>query len=122
MWTQEPPHSGSWDAWLAGTGPAHSDDLEQDVSIPFGCTSYVLSFWLHVDTAETTTTTKPDKLTVYVDTASSTTQLATFSILNQISGYKRPAFKIAAFAGQNARLLFATDENANGQTSFAGRR
>ena len=118
VWTQEPPHSGSWDAWLAGTGPTHSDELDQDVSVPQGCTSYVLSFWLHVNTAETTTTAKPDKLTVYLDTTNGTTKLATFSNLNKISGYKRHAFNVAAFAGQDARLLFATDEDASRQTSF----
>ena len=101
-----------------GTGTLHSDELSQDVSIPFGCSSYVLSFWLHVDTAETTTTAKPDKLTVYLETSNNTTKLATFSNLNKISGYERHRFNVAAFAGQDARLLFATDENAARPTSF----
>jgi hypothetical protein len=59
--TSEPPHSGSWDAWLDGYGSTHTDTLSQQVSIPAGCQA-TLTFWLHIDTAETTTTTAYDKL------------------------------------------------------------
>lgn len=30
--SQEPPHSGSWDAWLDGYGRTHTDTLSQTVS------------------------------------------------------------------------------------------
>ncbi len=55
--SKEPPHSGSWDAWLDGYGKTTTDTLSQTVTLPSGCTTYSLSFWLHIDTAETTTTT-----------------------------------------------------------------
>ncbi|MDQ1739842.1 MAG: hypothetical protein QOE53_1494, partial [Pseudonocardiales bacterium] len=55
--TGQPAHTGSWKAWLNGYGTTHTDTLTQSVSIPAGCTTYTLSFWLHIDTAETTTTT-----------------------------------------------------------------
>jgi aminopeptidase S len=45
------------------------------VTIPSGCSNYTLSFWLHIDTSETTTSVAHDKLTV---TLSSST-LATYS-------------------------------------------
>src|SRR5262249_31680582 len=64
--TQEPPHSGSWDAWLDGYGHTHTDTLSQTVTLPAGCATYNLSFWLHIDTAETTTTTAYDTLKVQV--------------------------------------------------------
>jgi hypothetical protein len=54
--TQEPPHTGKWDAWLDGYGKTHTDTLSQTVTLPTGCSNYNLSFWLHIDTAETSTT------------------------------------------------------------------
>ena len=61
-------HSGSWKAWLDGYGTTHTDTLSQSVTLPAGCSSYVFSFWLHIDSSETTTTTAYDKLTVVVGT------------------------------------------------------
>ncbi len=66
----ETSHSGTWYAWLDGYGTTHTDTLSQTVTIPAGCTHSTFSFWLHIDTAETTTTTQFDKLTV---TANGTT-------------------------------------------------
>ena len=80
-----------WDAWLDGYGRAHTDTLSQIVTIPSGCTTYTLSFYLHIDSAETTTTTAYDKLTV---TLGSTT-LATYSNLNKASGYVLRSFNVA---------------------------
>src|SRR5207302_1703481 len=73
----EPAHSGTGDAWLDGYGTTHTDTLTQSVTIPAGC-SASLSFYLHIDTAETTTSTQYDKLTVTIGS----TTVATFSNLN----------------------------------------
>src|SRR5439155_11382470 len=54
-------HSGTRFAWLDGYGVTHTDTLSQSVTLPAGCSSYTLSFWLHIDTNETTTTTQFDK-------------------------------------------------------------
>ena len=62
--TSEPAHSGSYDAWLDGYGTTHTDTLTQSVTIPAGCTA-TLTFWLHVDTAETSTTTAYDTGSAY---------------------------------------------------------
>ncbi len=87
--TLEPPHSGTWDAWLDGWGTTTTDTLSQTVTLPAGCTSYNLSFWLHIDTAETTTTTAFDKLTVQVLSSSGTVlaTLHTYSNLDHNTGY-----------------------------------
>ena len=77
----EPAHSGSWNAWLDGYGSSHTDTLSQTVTIPAGCSTYTLSFYLHIDTSETTTSVAYDNLTV---TLGSTT-LATYSNLNKVS-------------------------------------
>ena len=57
-----PPRTGSWKAWLDGYGTTHTDTLSQTVTLPTGCTNYKFNFYMHIDTAETTTTTKYDTL------------------------------------------------------------
>src|SRR5262249_58233214 len=91
----EPAHSGSWEAWLDGYGTTHTDTLSQSVTIPAGCGA-TLSFWLHIDTSESTTTTAYDKLTV----KAGGTTLATYSNLNHASGYTQTSLNHTSFAGQ----------------------
>jgi serine protease len=110
----EPPHGGTWDAWLDGYGSTHTDSINQSVTLPSGCSSYSLTFWLHVDTAETTTTTQYDKLTVTVGA----TTLATYSNLNHATGYSQKSFNLAGFAGQTVTLKFTGTEDSSLQTSF----
>jgi serine protease len=105
--SQQPTHGGSWNAWLDGYGTTHTDTLSQSVSIPAGCHA-TLSFFLHIDTAETTTSTQFDKLTV---TAGSTT-LGSFSNLNAASGYAQRTFDLSAFAGQTVSVKFTGTEDA----------
>src|SRR5258708_24206554 len=64
--SSEPPHSGTWDAWLDGYGTSHTDSAAQTVTIPSTATTATLTFWLHIDTAETTTTTAFDTMKVQV--------------------------------------------------------
>ena len=64
--TGEAAHSGSWKAWLDGYGTTTTDTLAQSVTVPSGCTA-TLTYYLHVDTAETTTTSPYDKLTPDTD-------------------------------------------------------
>ena len=111
--TSEPAHSGSYDAWLDGYGTTHTDTLTQSVTIPAGCTA-TLTFWLHVDTSETTSSTAYDKLTVK---AGSTT-LATYSNLNAASGYAQKSFDVSSLAGQTVTLSFSGTEDSSLQTSF----
>jgi hypothetical protein len=110
----EPAHSGTWNAYLDGYGTTHTDTLSQSVTIPAGCTNYTFSFWLHIDTAETTTTTAFDTLTV----RAGSTVLATFSNLNRASGYSQRSFNLASFAGQTVTLTFTGTEDVSLQTSF----
>ena len=55
----EPAHGGTRSAYLDGYGSTHTEAINQSVTIPAGCTTYTLSFYLHIDTAETTTTSQP---------------------------------------------------------------
>ncbi|HZS24768.1 MAG TPA: hypothetical protein VFA30_07250 [Gaiellaceae bacterium] len=109
-----PTHSGSQAAWLDGYGRTHTDTLSQTVTIPAGCSSYTFSFWVYINTSETTSTTAYDKLTV---TAGSTT-LATYSNLNHSSGYVQKSFNLSSFAGQSVTLKFTGTEDSSLQTSF----
>ena len=111
--TGEAAHSGSWKAWMDGYGSTHTDTLSQSVSIPAGCRA-TLSFWLHIDTAETTTSTAYDKLTVK---AGSTT-LATYSNLNKNTGYAQKSFDVSSLAGQTVTISFSGAEDSSLQTSF----
>ncbi|WP_405632094.1 M4 family metallopeptidase [Streptomyces sp. NBC_00016] len=106
--------TGSYKAWLDGYGSTHTDTLSQSVTIPSGCTNTTFTFYLHVDTAETTTSTQYDKLTV---TAGSTT-LATYSNLNAASGYVQKSFSLGSFAGSTVALKFSGVEDSSLQTSF----
>jgi subtilase family serine protease len=110
----EPTHSGTWDAWLDGYGTSHTDTLSQSVTIPTGCSTYTLSFWLHIDTSETTTSIAYDKLTVTLGSST----LATYSNLNKASGYQQRSFNVSGFAGQTVTLTFKGVEDSSLQTSF----
>ncbi|WP_435882449.1 M4 family metallopeptidase [Streptomyces umbrinus] len=106
--------TGSYKAWLDGYGSTHTDTLSQSVTIPSGCTGTTFTFYLHVDTAETTTSMQYDKLTV---TAGSTT-LATYSNLNAASGYVAKSLSLSAYAGTTVSLKFTGVEDSSLQTSF----
>src|ERR1022692_2891043 len=110
----ETSHSGSWFAWLDGYGTTHTDTLSQSVTIPSTCHATTFSFWLHIDTAERTTTTQFDKLTI---TANGTV-LATFSNLNHANGYTQHTYSLASFAGTTVTLKFSGTEDSSLQTSF----
>ncbi len=110
----ETSHSGTWYAWLDGYGTTHTDTLSQTVTIPAGCTATSFSFWLHIDTAETTTTTAFDKLTI---TANGTT-LATFSNLNHANGYVQHTYSLGSFAGSSVTVKYTGTEDSSLQTSF----
>ncbi len=116
----EPPHSGSWDAWLDGYGTTHTDTATQTVSIPSTATSATLTFWLHIDTAETTTTTAFDTLRVQVLNTSGTVlaTLGTFSNLNKAAGYSQKSFSMNTWIGQTVQIRFTGSEDSSLQTSF----
>jgi hypothetical protein len=115
----ETSHSGTWYAWLDGYGTTHTDTVSQTVTIPATCRTATYSFFLHIDTAETTTTTAFDKLTVQVvNSAGTATTLATYSNLNHVTGYSSFSFNLSSYIGQKITLKFTGTEDASLQTSF----
>ncbi|MCU1679465.1 MAG: Hydrolase [Amycolatopsis sp.] len=116
---KEPTRTGTWDAWLDGYGTATTNTLAQTVSLPSGCSTYALSFWLHIDTAETSSTVF-DTLGVQVLNGSGTvlSTLANFSNANAASGYTQHTYSLAPYAGQTVTLRFTGVEDSSAQTSF----
>lgn len=117
---QQTPRTGSWYAWLNGYGVTHTDTLYQQVTIPSTATTATLSFWLKISSSETTTTTQFDRLQVQVRNSSNQvlTTLATFSNLNETTGYTLRTFNVSAFRGQTIRIYFLGTEDSSLQTSF----
>ena len=118
--TGQTPRTGSWYAWLDGYGTTHTDTLYQQIAVPSSATSVTLSFWLKINTAETTTTTPFDTLQVQIRNSSNTvlSTLATYSNLNKTAGYVQKTFDLTSFKGQTIRIYFLGNEDSSLQTSF----
>src|SRR5262249_5551067 len=107
--------------YFNGNSAKDTDTIAQGVSIPAGC-SATLTYWLHIDTTENTTTAKPDTFKAQI-LDSSGTVLATvgsFSNLDKNSGYAQKTVDLSAYAGQTVTLKFTgaeTDTNG-GTTNF----
>jgi len=115
-----PARSGSWKAWLNGYATTHTDSAYQTVTIPSGSISATLTFWVRIDTAETTTTTQFDKLQVQVLNTAGTVlaTLATYSNLNANSTYVQKSLSLNSWIGQTVRVRFLGTEDSSLQTSF----
>jgi Zn-dependent metalloprotease len=113
-------YEGTKFAWLGGNGTTATETLTQAVVIPSTATAADLSFALHIDTAETTTSIAYDKLTVSVKNSSGTTlgTLATYSNLNKATGYQIRTFNLLPYKGQTVTLSFSMTEDSSAQTSF----
>jgi len=113
-------HTGSWKAWLNGYGTANTEYVYQTVSLPSTATSATLSFWLWVDSDETTTTTAYDTVKIQLRNSSNAViaTLATYSNLNKGSVYVQRTFDVSAYKGQSVRVYFEGTEGSQVATSF----
>jgi subtilisin family serine protease len=116
--TGRPARSGSWKAWLNGYGSSHTDTLSQSVTIPSTASSANLSFYVRIDTAETTTSTAYDTLRVQVVADGVTSTLATYSNLNATSSYAQKSFSLTSYKGKTVTVRFTGTEDSSAQTSF----
>jgi hypothetical protein len=83
------------------------------VTIPAGCATASLSYWLHIDTAETGSTVY-DTLAL---TAGGST-LASYSNVNAATGYQQHTVSLNGYTGQTVTLTFTGTEGSKLQTSF----
>ena len=111
-WQGEPSHSGDWLAWLDGFGTTHTDTLTQTVPVLSSCTA-TLSFWLYVDTWETSTTFALDTMTVAVNGVTK----ATYSNLNDNDAWTYVSIVLTGVS-DHATVTFTGTEDASWQTSF----
>jgi subtilisin family serine protease len=118
--TGRPSRTGSWKAWLCGYGTSHTDYIYQTKTIPSTATSATLTFWVRIDSAETTTSIAYDKLNVQISTngGSTYTTLATYSNLNENTTYVQKSFDLSAYRGLSVRVRLYATEDSSLQTSF----
>ena len=116
----KPAHSGSWDAWLGGYYSPHTDTLAQTIALPAACRSAQLSFWLHVDTRQTSKTAQPDTLKVQVldDSGQVLATLASFSNLDAAAGYTEHEYSLTPYLGRKVTIKFTGVETTSLATSF----
>lgn len=118
--SSRPARTGSWKAWLCGYGSSHTDYAYQTVTIPSSATSATLSFWIRIDSSETTSSVAYDTFRVQISTngGSTYTTLATYSNLNENLSYVQKSFDLSAYAGATVRIRFYATEDYSLQTSF----
>lgn len=118
--TARTPRTGIRYAWLNGYGFSNTDFLYQTVTISASATSANLTFYLKIDTAETTSITPYDTLRVQIRNSSNTVlaTLATYSNLNKSTTYLQKSFNLLAYRGQTIRIYFLGTEDSTLQTSF----
>ncbi len=116
--TSKPARTGSYKAWLQGNGRTTTENIGQSVAIPATATAASLSFWLRIDTTETTSSRVYDTLKVQIVDGSTTTTLATYSNLNKNTTYTQKTFNVAAYKGKTVTVKFLGAEDSSLQTSF----
>ncbi|TCO48288.1 Zn-dependent metalloprotease [Kribbella antiqua] len=116
--TGRPARTGSWKMWLGGNGTTSTENEAQSVAIPASATSATLSFWIRIDTAETTTSTVYDTAKIQIVDGSTTTTLATYSNLNKNTTYTQKTFNVTAYKGKTISVKFLMNEDSSLQTSF----
>lgn len=113
-------HEGDRLAWMGGFGESHSETLYQNVSIPSDARTVKFSFWVDIDSDETTRHKAYDRLYVQVRTTSGHVlrTLAIYSNLNRTRGYVRKTFNVSRFAGQDVSMFLKVVEDNGKPTSF----
>ncbi|MFL6127735.1 MAG: M1 family metallopeptidase [Mycobacteriales bacterium] len=109
----QPAHGGTQRAWLDGYGGTRTDSLSQTVTLPAECTTATLSYWLHIDTAETGSTVF-DRLTVALGGST----VARYDNTQAAAGYQQRSVDVSSFAGRTVALTFTGVEDSSLQTSF----
>jgi hypothetical protein len=118
--TLQPARTGNWKAWMNGFGSPHTDTLSQTVTIPANATSATLSYWIYINTAESSSTVAYDKLAVQLRSSSGTvlTTLANYSNLSPKFPYAQASFDLSSYKGQTIQAYLVGTEDQGLQTSF----
>jgi subtilisin family serine protease len=106
---------GSWNARLGGRGERGTTTLTQTITVPTGCRTYQLSFWLRIDSAETSRMIRDDTLAVSLGSR----VLRQYSNVDRNGQYVQRVFDIAGQAGRTLPLAFQATEDRGRATTFA---
>jgi Zn-dependent metalloprotease len=114
------PYDGAAFAYFGGTGRTLTQTLSQAVQIPANASSAVLSFALHIDTAEYSRMIPYDTLNVTLRNPSGLMldNLARYSNMDAPSGYQIRTIDVSAYRGQTVTVSFEAYEDFSLQTSF----
>jgi Zn-dependent metalloprotease len=114
------PYDGTRFAWLGGNGYAARETISQPILLPTSITSAKLSFALHIDTSENTSSIAYDSMVVQVRNSAGQVlgTLATYTNLNKAPGYQIRTFSLLPYKGQTVTLTFDMTEDYSLQTSF----
>jgi hypothetical protein len=118
------PSSGQYLAWLNGYGEYTIDILSQVVAVPSDATTGTLSFYLRVDTKETTTTQKYDVLVVQVRDSKGAGLMSSPTVYSNLDaanpGYVQHTltFDASKVRGQKITVFFQGQEDYSNRTSF----
>ncbi|WP_232240677.1 M1 family metallopeptidase [Kutzneria sp. 744] len=85
------------------------------MTLPGGCSSASLTFWSHIDTKETTTSTKYDTLAVQIGSDT----VASYSNLDKNTGYVQRTVDVSRYLGQTVTLSLTGREDSSLATNFA---
>jgi serine protease len=110
--------TGSRFAGLNGWGRATSYKLDQAFAVPSAVSAASLSFYLKVQSDETTASSAYDTLKVQVISGGTTTTLATYSNLNESTGYVQKQLDLSAYKGKSVTLRFLGVEDSSLSTYF----
>jgi hypothetical protein len=115
------PHGGKDSAWLDGNGKSTTDTLSQKVGFSAACRYATVSFWLKINTKETSSTAKHDTMVVTLGAAPigtwSNTQHSRYAkYLHVTVRVNLPLDTYNAYTG--GTLRFVGKENSSKQTSF----
>ncbi len=102
---------------MGGNGRRATEYVQQSVAVPSSGTPR-LSFWVRIDTSETTSSRAYDTMKVQVISGSTST-LATYSNLTTTGGsYVQKTFDLSAFKGKTVTVKWLMSEDRSLQTSF----
>ena len=89
------------------------------MTIPASATTATFTFWVRIDTAETTSSTAYDTMKAQVISGTTTTILATYSNLSATGGaFVQKSFDLTAYKGKTVTVKFLSQEDSSLQTSF----
>ncbi|MFT3697516.1 MAG: hypothetical protein QM831_30515 [Kofleriaceae bacterium] len=118
------PQAGTYGAWLGSYDQTASDELYQDIAIPAGTTSLVLTGYRLVGTTETSTTNAYDFSHVGLAQTNETAieTALTLSNLNSTTGTTYTAFShsfaVAGIAGTTVRFKMDSESDISNLTNF----